>query len=86
MLVKENSCINLVLNPMLFAEAYAEVLNELDTQKNRTHHDVDYFDLCNCVGGGIDSSLKKMFETQDFTVVDSKGNEIPTWDSFIFKN
>jgi hypothetical protein len=81
-ITKEEDTYDFSQEILLFGESIATILNELEVH-DEEWLDVDFFDFSSCVGAGINSTLKDLFESEDFTILEANGHEVISWDSGI---
>ena len=68
-------------NDMVFPYAFAMSMNRLETDLEKEWFDVDYYQSASFTGGGIDSTLKSLFEAEGYSVKSPEGEEIESWPS-----
>jgi hypothetical protein len=79
-LTKGKDIIDFTKNDMVFPYAFATGMNRLSLG-DKTWFDVDYYQIASLVGGGIDSTMKALFEAEGYSVKDKDGEEMESWDS-----
>lgn len=73
--------IDFTKNDMVFPYAFAMSMNRLETDLEKEWFDVDYYQSASITGGGIDSTLKILLESEGYSVKDSDGDEVECWPS-----
>ena len=79
-LTRGKDIIDFTKNDMVFPYAFATGMNRLSL--GETHwFDVDYYQIASLVGGGIDSTMKALFEAEGYSVKNVSGNDMECWSS-----